>query len=166
MKYSEYSFIDIAFDGVFNRNNLIQATKVKPYAKEWKEKHKKNYVDCYKTYFRYPHEMLEHFKIKNTVSGYTGSIYSDFLPIDVDSKDLAESLQRTKEILLHLQSQYDEDIKTIRLFFSGFKGFRLEIFSELFGFEPSPNLHHIFRTLVKKLLPDGITVDESIYDNK
>jgi RecA-family ATPase len=163
-KYPEHLWIDVAFGGVRNRNNLIKQSELRQYVRAWEETHKKDYIDCYTTYFRYSQEMLEHFKKKNTVSGYTGSCYSGFLPIDVDSQDLVNSLQTTKEILLYWESEIDIDVKTIPIYFSGSKGFHIEPPSELFGFEPSPNLHNIFRSLVKRLLPDGIVIDAAIYD--
>jgi hypothetical protein len=164
MLYPDYIYIDTAFDGVRNRNNLIKSSELNSYARRWKAEHKKDFTDCYTTYFRYPEDMMEHFKGNNTVSGYGGSLYSDFLPIDVDSEDLTNSIQLTKTILLHLQTKFDVDIKAVPIYFSGAKGFHVEIPSGLFGFNPSPQLHEIFKRILKRFLPEGVVIDDSIYD--
>ncbi len=166
MLYPDYIYIDTAFDGVKNRNNLIKSSELNSYASRWKAEHKKDFVDCYATYFRYPEAMIEHFKENNTVSGYSGSLYSDSLPIDIDSVGAVHEppLQTTKAILLHLQTKFDVDIKAVPVYFSGAKGFHIEIPSGLFGFEPSPRLHEIFKGISKKLLPEEAVIDYSIYD--
>ncbi|MCI0454459.1 MAG: AAA family ATPase, partial [Candidatus Dadabacteria bacterium] len=166
MLYPDYIYIDTAFDGVKNRNNLIKSSELNPYARRWRAEHNKDFVDCYATYFRYPKDMIEHFKENNTVSGYSGSLYSDFLPIDIDSVGAVREppLQTTKAILLNLQTKFDVDIKAVPIYFSGAKGFHVEIPSGLFGFNPSPRLHEIFKSIVNKLLPEEAVIDYSIYD--
>lgn len=71
---TRFDYIETAFGGVQNRNNLIIRNNLRAYARDWKNKHVA-YVDCYTTYFMYPEEMLEHFKQNNSVKGYTGPIY-------------------------------------------------------------------------------------------
>lgn len=98
------------------------------------------------------------------MSGYNGAVYSDFLPIDIDSTDLEKALKDTRVFLLHLNQEYEVDMKVVRAYFSGSNGFHIELPSALFGFEPSQLLPDIFKRLIQKLLLSGITVDESIYN--
>ncbi len=163
MRYDEFKYIDVAFGGVQNRNRLIEITELKAFAVDWK-KINETYKDRYKTYFRYPHEMLEHFNKTKTVKGYIGACYSDYLPLDIDSNDLSKSHQITKDLLTFFQSEYDLDLNTLRIFFSGSKGFHVELPSQLFGFEPSQDLHQIFKETALKLIPNRTTIDTGIYD--
>lgn len=174
-----FDLIEVAFDGAFKRNILIKKGELKSFAKKWKEKNNKEFVDCYKTYFSYPEEeMRTHFereitdgngrviKKKNSVADYPGSCDADDLPVDIDyADDLEKALQHTKEVALFLESKYDVDLNTLRFFYSGFKGFHIEIPKKLIGFEPSESLNDIFKVMVlNNLLPEGVTVDSSVYD--
>lgn len=153
-KHPDFNRIDVAFGGTHNRNHLVKKDELADYVRRWKEQNKKPYVDCYRTYWLYPDAMLEHFEKKKSVSQYEGYVYSEFLPIDVDSSDLIQSLQNTKAILHHLEKNYDVDLKVIRIYFSGSKGFHLELPSGLFGFEASQFLNEIFKAIVFRLLAD------------
>src|SRR3989337_2224679 len=113
MIFENYSFINVALGGVEKRKTLIKTSELTDYARDWRNKNKKDFIDCYRTYFRYPSEMLEHFKAKQSVSGYIGPCYADFLPIDIDSPILDRSLELTKELLIHLERAHGIDLKTV-----------------------------------------------------
>lgn len=163
-KYPNFYIIDVSLGGTYNRNHLIKKSELPDYARRWKEQNKISYVDCYKTYWLYPNAMLEHFEKHKSVSGYDGPVYAEFLPLDIDSNDLIRSIQTTKEILIHLEREFQVDLKLIRGYFSGAKGFHLELPSGLFGFEPSQFLNKIFKDIAFRLLPKGITIDSAVYD--
>ncbi len=163
MEYSDFKYINVAFGSVQNRKDLIEITKLKPFAENWKKQHG-DLKDFYKTYFRYPQGMLEHFNKYKSVRGYTGPCYADFLPIDIDSSDLPQSHETVKRVLIYFQDVYEIDLRTVRIYFSGSKGFHIEIPFRLFGFEPSRELHHIFKEIAFKLIPEGVTIDGAIYD--
>ncbi|HEX3034360.1 MAG TPA: AAA family ATPase [Thermodesulfobacteriota bacterium] len=172
---SDFQLIDVAFGGVFNRNHLMKTSDLKLYAKGWKQKNL-SFVDCYTTYFKYPVEMLEHFKTEvrdsrgkvikkaNSVEKYTGSCYSDIFPLDIDVEgDINEALRCARHVASYIESAYAGDLKTVRFFFSGYKGFHIELLSDLFGFEPSTDLHETYKTIAKEIMGD-IPFDASIYD--
>ncbi|HEX3037065.1 MAG TPA: AAA family ATPase [Thermodesulfobacteriota bacterium] len=53
----------------------------------------------------------------------------------------------------------------IHIFYSGSKGFHLELPKGLFGYEPSIYLNEIFKVIAAEhLLPQEVTIDDSVYD--
>lgn len=166
LPYPEYYIIDVAFGGVTNRNNLISHRNLSGRLEKWQLDGgtKRELIDCYRSYWRYPDAMLEHFDKRRSVSGYAGSVYADYLPIDIDSQELIQSLQSARSLLYHLEQEYEVDLKAIKVYFSGSKGFHIELPSHLFGFEPSPLLHDIYKDIVTRLSPEGLTVDYAVYD--
>lgn len=156
-----YKHIDVAFGGTNQRNNVIKVEELKNFVKEWGNK-KKKFVDCFKTYFQYPEEFLKHFNATGSVSGYKGSCNSGFFPIDIDSKSLQDAFDKTKSLLIKLMREFNVDLRKLRIYFSGSKGFHIEIPAKLFGgFIPSPRLHEEFKALAKLISKD---VDGSIYE--
>lgn len=154
MRFPDYKWCDTAIGGVGNRNNVVEIIDfVLP----------EKGVDCYRTVYRYPDAFKSHFDDKRSVSGYTGPVYADYFPIDIDSSDLEKALQETRRLLERLHINYDVDLSQIRCFFSGAKGFHVMIPDESIGWEPSDKLPQIFKRMAEELL-EGIEYDGSIYD--
>ncbi|MFD2334749.1 primase C-terminal domain-containing protein [Cohnella sp. GCM10020058] len=132
----------------------------------------KRLFDTYMTYFRYDDTMAEYFdnnivtskrgKPHKSVMGFDGPAYADFIPIDIDSKDLGQAIYQTVRALEILKS-HDIDMNVLTLYFSGSKGFHIMIPSELVGAEPGADIHDRFRSFVKRLMI-GVEYDSSIYD--
>ncbi len=157
-----YRYIDTAFGGVANRNNIIKSDSLSEYAKRWKTQKGGDFIDCYRTYFQYPKEILDHVKRTGSVRGFNGSCWAKVFPLDIDSENLEESQEKVKVILMRLRDDFDVDLKNLKLYFSGAKGFHIEIPSNLFGgFIPSQRLHEEFKALAKLISEN---VDLSIYD--
>lgn len=151
MQYSEFVYIDTAVDGVNHRNNVIDITKFKAPIGQ---------TDCYRTVFRFNENYLKHFQTQNTVRGFRGTCYADWLPIDIDSEDLNNAYKKTKESIEILKLNYDIDIKHI--FFSGAKGFHILLPSQIFGFKPNEKLPVIFKNIATDMLSEYC--DLAIYD--
>lgn len=157
---TKYCYIEVAFSSVSNRNKIIRADELDKYIEEYANKH--DLIDCYATYFRYSKEILDYIKQNGSVRGFAGSCYANFLPIDIDSLDLKESLEQTKILLTNLTNEFDVDLKTLHIYFSGAKGFHVELPSLLFGgFIPSPLLPGEFKKIAR-LISDY--ADLAIYD--
>jgi len=156
LRYQNYCWVDLAVGGAAKRNNLVDVRKIKLPEKP---------VDCYRTVFRYPEAMREHFSKHGTVAGYQGYVYADWIPIDIDSRDLAEAHETARDALNQLAVRYDVEINELRIFFSGAKGFHILIPAEMLGYEPSPHLPAVFKELVSGLF-DDFTIDLSIYDSQ
>lgn len=155
MNYPAYCWIDVAFGGPQNRNKLVDIRK--------KLKLPDKPVDCYRTVYRYPEAMREHFKLRKTVSGYDGMVYADFFPVDIDSPKLEDSLERARLVLKQLAVRFDVDLEAIRCFFSGAKGFHILLPAEMFGLTPDKRIPAAFKELSKTLF-DDVPIDPVIYD--
>ncbi len=120
--------------------------------------------DCYKSWCRYNDDIIKYQKAhKKSLQGYDGLCYSDFLPIDIDNKEKPEkSLDSCRDLLHFLEQTYGLPVDAVRIYFSGSKGFHLEIPTILFGkIEPTTNIPKIFKNIV---ISFGFNdIDTSIY---
>lgn len=158
----QFKYIDIAFGGLNKRNNLILASDLEKLFKEHSSKRKP--TECFATYFRYPEEMRQHFVSNgNSVEKYTGPVYTDILPIDIDDKkDLSRAHENAKKAV-HALEEIGIDPNVLQAVFSGSKGFHLDVPSILFGIEPSSRLNDVIKQMVRQMLPD-IPIDPANYD--
>ncbi len=141
-----YKYIDVAFGSVANRNNIITIDSLPEYIRKWRTENHRKPIDCYKTYFLYSDEMISHVNNEKSVRGFAGSCWSKIFPIDIDSENLIESQDKAKSVLIELRNNFGVNLKNIKLYFSGAKGFHIEIPSKLFGgFIPSPRLNKSLR---------------------
>lgn len=154
MQNKDYCYIDIAFNGVNKRNNVINIRELKTPV---------GLNDCYRTVYRYPDEFKQHFDRLGTVAGYKGSCYADFMPLDIDAEDLTHAHEAAREVLERLMATYDIDLANLRIYFSGAKGFHIMIPAPLFGGYASPKLPIAFKKMAAVMLRD-IEYDSSIYD--
>ena len=121
-------------------------------------------VEIYSSYLRYPSDFQLYWTQNNrSVAKYNGSCYSDFLPIDLDSEDLSDAQVECQHLISLLVDQYEVNPDCLGVYFSGSKGFHIEIPTFLFGnIKPSPNLPYIFKEIPKIL--DIKYHDTSIYN--
>ncbi len=152
----DFKFIDTAIGGFKRRNNVIDLAdfQLPDYP-----------FECYRTTFRfdqaYPAYLLNN---KNSVKGYRGRCYADFIFIDIDAPDLSVSHKITRDFLRYLEQQYDVPLDALCIYFSGCKGFHVEIpVTLLGGIEPSENLPRRFKNFVLSL--GDWNFDERIYDH-
>jgi len=154
MIYPVYEYIDYAFGGVSKRNNVIKVNDLKI---------PKNGTDCYRTYFRFQKDYLNHFNKRNTVKGYSGKCYSDFIPVDIDDNDLNSAYDKTKYFIELLNIDFEFTVQHI--FFSGSKGFHLYLPSVSFNnFTPSEELPRIFKDIVVDICGKEVEVDLKNYE--
>ncbi len=153
MKYPGFKYVDYAIGGLEQRNNIMDINKIDT----------PKGTDCYISYFRFNDSFQRYFDKTGDVSKYKGIHYSDYIRLDVNGKDLQGSLERVRNILHYLDEMYGLESKSLRLFFSGCKGFHIEIPAEFFGFEPSDNLYRIHRAIVGKLF-DFVECNSNIYE--
>ena len=89
---------------------------------------------------------------KNSCSGYSGNSYSPVLPIDIDD------LQTNPADIIN--QVYDLGVEDFNFYFSGCKGYRIEIPSSLLGVEPCDNLPERYKYVASQL---NIEADTSLY---
>lgn len=151
---NEHLYVDVAVNGVQNRNKIHRHDVLDTWGKQL--------TDTYTTYFRYTTDMVDHVKELGSVKGFSGTAYSPWIPFDIDSKDLREAHRQLIQLLRNI-NQYGVSVDSCKIYFSGSKGFHVLLPSELVGVEPSEDIHLRFRTFTAKLAK-GIKLDTSIYD--
>lgn len=154
MKYAEYKYIEVAIGGVYNRNNIKIAASYKI---------PEGGKDCYRTVYRYPEEFNTFYKQEKTVKGYNGTVYADFLPIDIDNEDLEKAHNNTKNLLNMLLNNYEVDLEQVKIYFSGAKGFHILLPADMFGVYPDYYIPQAFKVIAKKITGE-IEIDSAIYD--
>lgn len=157
--HPEYRWVDTAFGGAHRRNRLMTLEQLR-------RSYPTGQTDCYRSAFRYPDAFhrwwQEH---RRSVLGYRGSVWADWLYVDLDSGDLRESLDGARQAVQMLRARFDLAPEHVWPYFSGSKGFHLLIPHQFFGWQPSDKLPGAFRVLVNLLLDDGrLPLDTAIYE--
>ena len=146
----------MAIGGVKNRGNLIPSDMVELSLP-------KNAVDCFTTWVDYDESAIKYYKENNRIGGYKGVVCPKIFPIDIDcGGDLELSLMVCKEITGMLVHVLDVDRSSFKIFYSGSKGYHIEIPGTLFEITPAPQkeICRRFKSIALKL--HG-SVDDKIY---
>jgi len=152
----KYRYRQVAIGGVKNRGNLILSDKVELSLP-------KNAVDCFTTWVDYDESAIKYYKENNRIGGYKGVVCPKIFPIDIDcGGDLELSLMVCKEITGMLVHVLDVDRSSFKIFYSGSKGYHIEIPGTLFEITPAPQkeICRRFKSIALKL--HG-SVDDKIY---
>src|ERR1035437_3337970 len=110
--------------------------------------------ETYHSLFIHSDEVKEYISKNNgSIEGYAGCVGAHEIVIDIDCKaNLDESQKITQDILQKIESQYEVDLKSLRVNFSGSKGFHIRIPAVLFdNFEPSENIPAQIRSIVEEI---------------
>ena len=168
MRHPEFCFADTAFGGMEHRNHPMRIQEILDAIPE-------NPIDCSCTWHRFPNGYLEHFegnwkerngKRYQSVGGYRGPSYADYVPIDIDVPgDLGTARKVAMEFFARLEVDFNVDASSgIRCWFSGSKGFHICLSAALFGYWPADALlAGRLRDLAVRLA-GGIEIDAGIYD--
>ncbi|MDP9363484.1 MAG: hypothetical protein M3Q10_04510, partial [Chloroflexota bacterium] len=160
-----YPYVETAVGGASNRNKVVRLDAFRP---------PPDTPDVYVTYLRYPRDLVEHVdttrndKGNPTVKGYAGPALAPVIPLDFDNADdLGAALADARAFCRRFCERYDVPPAALAIFFSGHKGFSIEIPATLFGgFEPgpAPDVTDRLKRLALALAEDLDTLDESIYE--
>lgn len=110
--------------------------------------------DCYTSAFDHSVNFLRYYEANgNSTAGYKGKVRFSFLAFDIDSDDLNESLNWTRDLIKKLEEEYEVNTNKLRYYFSGSKGFHIEIPSWMIDVEhqPSSQYPYIFKAMVQEL---------------
>ena len=157
---SQYIYVDTAFGGVDRRNKVRKFGEVRL----------NGVSDCYVSHNRGTEDLLKWVQTHEnengnpTVKGFDGPTWADNLHLDIDAEgNLELALQRLHAVLDRLEA-WGVDLGSIRIYFSGAKGFHIEIPHTLFGgFIPSKEFPKRLRRAAKRIFGD-IPFDTSVYD--
>ncbi|HEV2092844.1 MAG TPA: DUF3987 domain-containing protein [Rubrobacter sp.] len=96
--------------------------------------------------------------------GYAGAVKPFFVPFDIDRTELADALRDTREFSSRLVEDYDVPADMLRFYFSGSKGFHVEVPAGCFDdIQASVNAPQKVKDLALRIL-DGIETDAAVYD--
>ena len=139
------------------RNTLVEATQVK---REPTDK------ESYCSLFTFNETIRDYLKINGSVTNFKGIVWCESVWIDIDHTEIEKAQQDTLKLIKRLNSEYSLSLADIYIYFSGSKGFHIELPSKLFGeFEPSNDLPERIKLLVKELVGDIQTVDYVNYEH-
>ncbi len=166
MTATEYVFVDTAVGGAHNRNHVQHVSKF----------HQNGQADVFATYRRITADFEEYTRNntkatgKRSVGGYEGRTLARFYPLDIDVEgDLEGALQALRTVLAILRDRWGVPPEALGIYFSGCKGFSVEIPGQCFGgFDPEPVRESArrFERLLRLLFPeaDELHLDPDIYD--
>jgi len=126
-----------------------------------KEKYDLN--ECFRSWNRYTYDIRDYQQTnRGSLKGYKGKCVADFLPIDIDNKDLDNSLKSSRKIIDTLRNKYIIPVEALILYFTGAKGFHIEIPISFFGdISPSVEFPKICKAVAVSLTQENI--DTTIY---
>jgi len=125
--------------------------------------------DAYCQYMRYQREFKEYFEEHKSESLFYGPKYTEYIPFDFDGNvGSRELVKRTVyEFVEGLLNKYDIPQHSIRIYYSGSKGFHVLIPSKLFRLLPRYSLERNLRVLAESLVygySAAKYLDRSIYN--
>lgn len=146
--------VEVVYGNITNRNTV---EPLHIYEKAQKENAWKN--EMYRSYYSFPDEFKQHVKINKSVKEYDGSIYLDYIHIDIDKGDIDD--KSFQGYLWDCLSQLlDKGVmaEDINVWFSG-NGYHLKL-RNILGLQPSKELN----TKLKLTMDKHFSFGDSIYD--
>lgn len=151
---TDYTWVNVSFNGASNRKGqgcLVQELITPQHGS-----------DHYSTYFKYNQEMLDYFNNNGySVRDFSGSCYSDFVPFDIDNKNISMALDATRNLIM-IHNSMGVNISNFRFYYSGSKGFHMEIPSLMFGITPCHDLPARYKIMAAGFNIENL--DMGIYD--
>ena len=149
-------FYEIIERDIRNRNKIVSEEQISTDPRDH---------ECYMSMFGFSKDIVEFVQLNNTVSGFSGDYFLNWLYFDIDSEDLMEAKVSAIELLKRLNSEYQVNPKDLFISFSGNKGFHIGMHSKLFGgFDGSYDLPDKIKALATELAGDIKNVDLKIYN--
>lgn len=108
--------------GLADKGKVVPLDKLDTHIKNPKKQ------DWYRSAYYYPKAFLKYFDEKGSIAGYTGDAFSDTLYWDIDCSDLDTAKEHATNLIHHLDDLGLLD--SVRLFFSGSKGFHVVLYTE------------------------------------
>ncbi len=156
---ADFAFTEVAAGGPSKRGKVAKIEEVVPQGADHFTSlygHSKDFVD----YVNDPSTG----KGKGSCRGYKGAVKPGFVPFDIDREEMDDALRDARDLLQRLHSDHGVPQDVPRIYFSGSKGFHVELPGECFGgLEASLNAPQKVKDLALLIL-DGMETDTAIYD--
>ena len=142
-----------------NRNNIVPITEIKNEPRDF---------EAYASLFQYSSDIFDYISVQSGVSGYNGKLYSNSISLDIDNAtNKSEARSSLIKLIRHINREYGIHPDDLKIYFSGSKGYHLEIPEVSLGeIKGSDNLHNYCKDFASKLKQDsGVEdIDTKIYD--
>lgn len=120
--------------------------------------------EAYLSAFTFGEEFRRLLETTGSTRGYNGPCSSLHQRWDVDRPDLNDALDAAKRLAKTIVDRY-ETADSLLIYFSGSKGFHLEIPTTLWNPEPSALFHRVSRRFAEAVADEAnVVIDTSIYD--
>jgi hypothetical protein len=152
-----FRYIDTAVGDASYRNNIKTVEGFDP----------NGYADCYRSMLQFPEAFRAYVEYNNgSVEGYEGAALATCFAADFDSEDnLERSQDDARRTVRRWEAVYGLSPEALRYYFSGNKGFHVEIPAELFGgLEPSKDTAARLKAMGRLMLGESGTADLDIYN--
>ena len=150
---------ELVLNNLSNRNNVVPVTEIK--------NEPRNY-EAYASLFQYSNDIFDYISVQHSVSGYSGKLYSNSISLDIDNSTANyEARNSLIKLIRHINREYGIHPDDLKIYFSGSKGYHLEIPEVSVGeIKGSDNLHNYCKDFATKLKQDsGVEdIDTKIYD--
>ncbi|MBI4398677.1 MAG: primase C-terminal domain-containing protein [Candidatus Omnitrophica bacterium] len=146
------------------RNHVVPLAEVAALVDQYQ------HVECYSTYFLFTPELLTYIELhpvdgKPSVSGFDGKIWASYLPVDIDSPVLDQSLSNARKLAEFLFLRRQILAEACPIYFSGAKGFHFTLDTRLLGrVAPSHHLHLVFAHFRKELIFSTPGLEREVFD--
>ena len=146
--------VEVVYGDITRRNNI---ETLDSYEKAVKKNAWKN--EMYRSYYSFPKEFKDYVDENESVKQYNGSIYLDYIYIDIDKGDI-DDISFQGYVMDCVSQLFDKGImaEDINVWFSG-NGYHLKL-KNVFGLQPSKELN----TKLKLTMDKHFGFGDSIYD--
>lgn len=165
---TRFRYVDFAAAGQAGfRNNVVSLEEVPALVERYRA------YECYASLFVFSDEILL-YRAENqvegrpSIAGYDGRVAARFLSLDIDAAApavLGQALDLTRRVHHVLADRWQLGEESLHVYFSGSKGFHLQVDVRVFGrVAPSRDLHRIFSRLRLELLRELPDSARSLFD--
>jgi len=113
---SSFGYTEVATGGANKRGRVKRLADVEPHG-----------ADFYTSVYDHGPDFEDYINEHGTCKGYKGAVKPRGVHFDIDRPDIADALTDTRTLVTRLHSVYGVPTDTIRLHFSGSKGFHVEV---------------------------------------
>ena len=121
--------------------------------------------ECYVSHFGFSGEFRAHLATTGSTAGYTGPTWLQWLVFDIDvADDIDEALRQARRLAAWLVDRFKLEPDDLMFFYSGSKGFHVQVPSSLWNGSPAANFHDYARRFAETLaIHADVKIDSGVY---
>jgi len=158
----DFNFIEVALGHISKRGQVLPLDTALTEINKCREAGEPAFrsIHCFNSDFK------KHVDTHKSVRGYFGPSFSPFLTFDIDDSDIEGATLTAQKFVKGLIDGYGVPSKYIIVWFSGQKGYHIQLPSQLFGGWKADQKLHVKLRKLAETLARGHNIDTSIYDQK